>query len=322
MRSANAITLALVAALGVATKVLAQVPFSLDTSYRTELISKNVNSIALLASGKIFASGQMKYSGDANYRGSSRFNLDGSRDLAFPSFPQTTGGGRLVPWSNKLYVYVGPVRRLDGNGLLDPSFILPNADPYMSYSGSGSDYHVYPDGRVLVDGSITLIDTIRGHVGSYDLVWLSNTGYYDTTRTPRRCEPGRAMFKMQELPNGQFICSSNCTQYEGRAVDWIFRFNADGTPDTTFRTGVNAGGAYTFLPTSGGRVYAGGSFRRSSAPLDTLRLVRFFVDGSLDPNFSNPQFNDGGLNGPFASTVITSVQAWGPGALMVTGQFQ
>ena len=321
MRSATIVTLTLVAALAAATKGVAQAPYALDTTYRTEFVSENVNSIALLASGKILASGRIRYASDpwATYRGSTRMNTDGSRDLVFTAF---TGGGRIVPWSNKFYVSAGAVRRLDGNGVVDPSFIQPNTDPYMNYSGSGSDYHVYPDGRVLVDGSITLIDTIRGHVGSYDLVWLSNTGYYDTTRTPRRCEPGRAMFRMMELTNGQFICSSNCTQYEGKAVDWIFRFNADGTPDTTFRTGVNGGGAYTFLPLSDGRVYAGGSFRRSSAPQDTLRLVRFTQSGSLDSTFAIPAFSDGTLNGPFVGPLVTSLTALTADRFIATGNFR
>ena len=220
MRNHTIIASTIVAGLGAATMGRAQAPYTLDTTYRTEFVSENVNSIALLASGKILASGRIRYASDpwAVFRGSTRLNTNGSRDLAFPGFPLSTGGERITPWNTKYYVKSGGVRRLDANGLTDPSFIEPNIglDAYMQYSSyGGADYHVYPNGSLLVNGDFILSDTIRGHVGSYDLVGFSNTGYYDTTRTPRRCEPGRAMFGMKELPNGQFICSSTCTQYEG-----------------------------------------------------------------------------------------------------------
>src|SRR5690606_37784516 len=105
--------------------------------------------------------------------------------------------------------------------------------------------------------------------------------------------------------------------------DWIFRVHADGTPDTTFRTGVYIGGARAYLPLPDGRVYVGGNFRRTEAPADTLRLVRFMPDGSLDPAFSIPQFTMGGqgITAPFGA-YVHRILPWKDGYLLVAGEFR
>jgi hypothetical protein len=48
-----------------------------------------------------------------------------------------------------------------------------NDGPYFA-SLQGGDYHVFPDGRVLMSGSHQLSDTIRGFVG-YEPIWFTNT---------------------------------------------------------------------------------------------------------------------------------------------------
>jgi hypothetical protein len=137
---------------------------------------------------------------------------------------------------------------------LDPTFIDMNSGPYFD-GAAGGDYHVYPDGRILMSGTHWLSDTIRGFTGYYDLIWFSNTGYLDTTKIHRRGVGALNHFK--ELPNGQLIGAGNISQWEGKQVDWIFRMNADGTPDTTFRTGAYVGGGLDFMGLPDGRVYVG-----------------------------------------------------------------
>lgn len=307
-----------VATLLAATTACAQWTFTLDQGFRTQIQEKNVNSIALMDDGGILLSGRIRFPGDVSDRGSAKLLSTGQRDLSFPGFPQTTGAGKLVPWSGKFYVVNSTIRRLDGSGLIDPSFIMMNSGPYFSSHISG-DYHVYPDGRILMSGKHLLSDSIRGFEGHYNMIWFSNEGYLDTTRTHRM--GNGTVNRLHELPNGQFICSSTCTEFEGQPVDWIFRTHADGAPDTTFRTGVYIGSAFSFLPLPDGRVYVGGNYRRTVAPEDTLRLVRFMPDGSLDPTFSVPHFNDGLLDWPFGASV-TNIQPWGSGMILVTGQFR
>ncbi len=315
-------TLTTLASLVVASTAWSQVLFSLDTTFRTNIVDENVNAIHLLEDGNIFLSGRIRFPGDISVRGSARLLPTGEQDPDFPQFPYTTGAGKVVTWiEGKFYVGTTTVRRMLPDGLIDPSFIAPHTSPYFQAGGGGgSDFHVFPDGRVLLSGaSHTLSDTARGFVGNYDLIWFSNAGYLDTTRTHRN--GSGAVYNFAELADGRFICNGTGSTFEGLPVDRIFRVHADGAPDTTFNTGVFIGTAYVYMPLSDGRVYVGGNFQTTQAPGDTLRLARFMPDGSLDPTFNIPHFDDGTLNW-FYGAGVTSLRPWSNGQLLATGQFQ
>jgi hypothetical protein len=303
-----------------AATVAAQQPFALDTTFRTTIVDQNVNAVHLLEDGKIFLSGRIRFPGEFSVRSVARLLPDGAQDLSFPS--ATGGGGKIVPWVDGKF-YVGnswlPRRRLS-DGLNDPTFIPLYQSPYFYSGNNGGDYHVFPDGRVLISGaSHILSDTARGFVGNYDLIWFSNEGYLDTTRTHRN--GNGAVYRFAELADGKFICNGTGSTFEGVPVDRIFRVHADGAPDTTFNTGVFIGTANAYLPLPDGRVYVGGNFQTTQAPGDTLRLARFMPDGTLDATFDIPQFLAGqGLTTPFGA-FVHGVRPWTNGRLIVTGQF-
>lgn len=303
----------------------AQWQFELDTTFHTEIIRLHVADVRPIGDTCVFLSGSMRFPGDMFDRGSVRLLQDGLRDTSFPTFPQTTGGDKIVAWNDRFYVGTGLVRRMTPEGLIDPTFVSLNSGPYFA-SLQGGGYHVFPDGRVLLSGSHVLSDSIRGFEGLYDLIWFTNTGYLDTTRIHRK--GNGVVFRFAEMPDGKFICASTCTEFEGEPVDWFFRVHADGTTDTTFHTGVFWGDAYDYLPLNDGRCYVGGSYRRTQAPNDTIRLARFMPDGSIDLAFSIPLFALNGLpnNGLGVSPTgfgpqVWSSTPWGGGRLIVTGYF-
>jgi uncharacterized delta-60 repeat protein len=307
---------ALCAAFLTGTTMLAQWTFRLDTTFRTQILDQNVNSLILLGDGKILVSGRVRFQGDMSVRGSARLNSDGARDVTFNDF---NGQGRLTPWNDKFYVAIGAtVRRLQGDGYLDPSFIGMNTGLYFT-SSSGGDYHVFPDGRVLLSGSHTLSDSIRGFEGQYNLIWFSNTGYLDTTRTHRRANG--TIWEFKELPDGKFICTCSCTQYEGQPVSRLFRIHADGSLDTTFNAEVSWGNIFAYHPLPDGRVYVGGRYKRAAAPNDTLYLARFLPDGSLDATFNHLNTLST-LPGITGAPKVLRLYDWLDGRLFVTGVYQ
>jgi uncharacterized delta-60 repeat protein len=299
-----------------ATEAVPQWSFSLDTAFRTTIIDQNVNALRVLQDGRIFLSGRIRFPGSINQTGSVRLLPDGARDLTFPGWPQSTGGGKLFPWNDGFYVSNGLIWRMTSVGLIDPTFL--NEDD-LYYFIQSADYHVFPDGRVLMSGQHLLSDTAHGFTGVYGLVWLTNTGGLDTTRTHRSANG--VIWDFAELPDGRFICSCSCTQYEGQPVDRIFRVHADGSLDTSFNSGVNWGNIYAYHPLPDGRVYVGGRYKRAASPNDTLYLARFMPDGSLDATFNNSTHlaTDPGITG---GTKVTRIVPWMDDKLFVMGVLQ
>ncbi|MBV6406167.1 MAG: hypothetical protein GFGODING_02952 [Flavobacteriales bacterium] len=272
--------------LGLATLVAkpgnAQQPFDLDTTFRTTIQLSNVNYMLPLDDGSILVSGQVQFPGDQGPRLGARILHDGSLDTAYPL--QTYSGGKLVAWNGRVYRgWVNTVRRTWLDGSLDNDFISPDLSPYFT-TGQGGDYHVYPDGRLLFSGLHILNDTIRGYVGTHELVWLSNQGYLDTTAHHRTANG--PIYEIEQQPDGKFLCSGFITEYEGQPCEHIFRIHPDGERDTTFQTDLTWGEANAFTTLPDGRILVSGYLKRTGLP-DTLQMLRLMADGSLDPTFNN-----------------------------------
>jgi uncharacterized delta-60 repeat protein len=264
-----------------------QSPFDLDTTFRAALDTWYVSSIAPLADGRVFVSGMINLPGELPgvFRGAAVLLPNGEHDPSFPNFPQTAGGGKVVAWNDQFYVETTQtVRRLNSDCLIDPGFIQMNSGPYFS-SLQGGDYHVYPDGRILMSGVHGLSDTVRGFTGLHCLIWFSNQGYLDTTQTHRKCDGAIYHFKQQ--PDGKFLCTIAGSEYDGHPVGNVIRVHPNGDLDTTFHPYVTWGEVNTFTPLPDGRILASGVLKTHAASTDTLQVVRMFPDGSQDPTFSH-----------------------------------
>ena len=289
--------------------------FRLDTTFRTEIMYEYVNSIAVESDGVIL-SGVMRFPAEMSDRLLTKLNEEGDR---IPSFPFAYGGGKLTRWNDRFYVGVGQtLRRVWPTGVVDGQFNEPNLSPYFTAS-QGGDYHVYEDGRVLVTGSHMLSDSIRGFVGSYQLIWFSNQGYLDTTRIHRQANG--LLWRFTALPDGKFLCSCNCSVYDGQPVGRIFRIHEDGSLDTTFQTDVNSGSVAAYYPLADGRVLVGGNFRRAAEPDQILQFVRFMPDGSLDPSFNNFMYF-GVADGLNSIPKVTNIVYWQDDMYFVMGVFR
>jgi uncharacterized delta-60 repeat protein len=298
--------------------VAAQQPFALDPTFRAQFNDWYVSSILPVEDGKLIVSGQTGYPGAPpfTFHGVNRLDPDGSFDLTFN--PSNLGRGKMVRFGDAFYVASNTIiRRLLLNGLIDPTWSSMNSSPYFS-SLQGGDYHVYPDGSLLVSGahSVNLPDS--GWSGLHNLIWFTNTGRLDTTRAPRK--GNGVIYRIKELPDGKFMCTGPMTEFEGHPTSYIFRVHADGMLDTTFYTGVSWGQAFAYLPLADGRCYVGGLFRTPDSGFNK-RLVRFLADGSLDPTFNNEvHFDQGILSG--LDGIVSTINFLSNGHLLVTGSFQ
>ena len=191
--------------------------------------------------------------------------------------------------------------------------------PYFT-AIQGGDYHVFDDGRVLITGSHNLSDSIRGFMGSYKLIWFSNEGYLDTTRIHRQANG--AMWRFTALPDGKFLCSCNCTVYDGQPVGRVFRIHEDGALDTSFLANISFGHAWAYHAMQDGRAYVAGRFTRTQDPEDTLYIARFNEDGSLDETFIPLHLGPGEPPTLTSGVGITFIYPWHDGSLIIGGQFR
>lgn len=271
----------------------AQAPLSLDTGFRADIPSQNVYSILPLPDGKVIISGRLDFPGLPTMRSGARLLPNGERDLTFNQgfLPM---GGKLVQWGDRFYCANGPggIRRFNMDGTLDNAFNFVDQWQQISALNPG-DYHVYPDGRVLLGGYYDIIDPAHGYyqgVG-YNLAWITNEGRLDTTRTHRT--GNGTVWKIKEYPagtagglGGRFLIHHWGTTYEGQPVSKVFRIHADGSLDESFNAPIPWGYVYDMLPLPDGLAYIAGEFHLENGT-DRVQLVRLLPDGSLDPSFNN-----------------------------------
>lgn len=297
---------------------MAQQPFDIDISFRTQIDPWFVSSVLPQSDGRLLVSGWMEFPGLENPQLLARLEPNGNRDASFPL--DQVGQGKLTAWEDRVYVgRTQIVSRILLNGQLDPSWAEMNTTPYF-LSLQGGDYHVYPDGRILMSGVHQVNYPDSNWVGFYNLIWFSSEGYLDTTRAPRMGDG--VIYRFKELPDGKFICTGPMSQFEGHPTSAIFRVHADGRLDTTFYTGVNWGQAFAYHPMADGKCVVGGLFRIAGNP-DTLNLVRFMPDGSLDLTFNNGhRFNAPPPLSAAYGGVVAAITPLDAGRLVVTGTFR
>lgn len=231
----------------------------------------------------------------------------------------------MVPYDEERF-YVGTplggIRRYWMDGTWDSVYPIP--DPKTG-DGQALDYHVFPDGRMLIVGNFSLHDTLRGFTAmDYGLVWLNNDGSLDTTRIHRRINLFGAIWRIQELPDGKFICGGGGGLFEGDSIsDFLFRIHADGSLDTTFHAPwIDYGYVSKIHPVSDGKILVSGVFHIAGDP-DTLGLVRLLHNGSLDPTFQNHL----DLRCTYAPGFVTSqgfvsdILPFGASTMVITGTF-
>jgi hypothetical protein len=314
----------LVVAMLAATNNAAQQSFELDASFQTTIDQDYVSSVVPLSNGDVLVSGMLVFEGGNPFipRGGARLGPSGMLSSGFNQYPPIDG--RIVLWNDIFYAGGGTVRRLLSNGFQDPSFISMNLGPYFS-SFQGGDYHVFPDGRVLMSGSHQLEDTIRGFDGWYSMIWFSNEGYLDTTRIHRQSNGN--MFEFEAFPEGsvpevegKFLCSTQGNQYEGQTVGKVFRIHPDGSLDTAYQSPLsNFGWVQVIHPYPDGSALLGGAMKVVGST-DTLSLLKLLPDGSLDTEFEFPEMRINTFFDLFP--LVNDLHLLDDGRMIIVGDFE
>lgn len=311
------------AVLAAAHNGAAQAPLSIDLGFQANIPSQNVYSILPLPEGKVIISGHLNLPGLQYERSGARLLSNGQLD---PSFSTTLPmGAKLTAFGDKYYSGNGGiVRRFHMHGAIDNTFNMVGAWPQFM-AGQGGDYHVFPDGRVLMGGYHSLNIPSQGILGDYNLIWFTSAGQVDTTRVHRT--GNGTTWRLKQYPEGtanglggKFLVYHFGSIYEGQPVSKVIRIHADGSLDPSFVAPVIGGwiGFIDALPD--GRAYLGGMFQLQGQA-GTSQLVRLLPDGSLDPTFNNNLDFYKAPETVGATALVSSVLPVGDGLLAITGAF-
>ncbi len=266
---------------------------------------------------------------NGNVEAFQRLNPDGTPDPTFQPCADCVGSLILEQPDQKLIVagsfYTEPfgLRRLLANGQVDSTFEI-GTGLTTTYGGTIEHAQLLPDGRIVVTGTFTHIDTLPrngiarlNHDGSPDASFDAG----DLASYP----PGvlavqpdgnvlvaiySDIFRLLEsggidpsfsytAPNSAGV-QAIAVQPDGKMLvghgEGFVRLNPDGTPDSSFDPGLDEGrGVTQILLQPDGRILINGDFS-SIHGTPGIGPVRLQSDGALDQSFDF-------RNGPFNSLV-------------------
>lgn len=262
-------------------------------------------SLALQPDGKVLIGGDFtSYNGISRNR-IARLDSEGSLDTTFnpgtganawvSSLARQPDGKVLIGglFSNYNGTFRNQIARLHADGSLDTTF-----NPGTGVNGLSS-LTLQPDGKVLIGGQFTSYNGIA----SNRITRLHADGSLDISYNPAAVIGANgAVWRMSVLPDQKILIAGNFTRYNGITQNGITRLQANGSLDTSFRTGTGANNAVLWMEVQpDGKVLIAGSFTSYNG---TARngIARLNADGSLDSSF-NPGTGTG-ANGTIVFFVL------------------
>jgi uncharacterized delta-60 repeat protein/gliding motility-associated-like protein len=264
-----------------------------------------VRSIFIQTDGKVLIGG-----GFTSYNGTpisriARINTDGSLDATFNpgiganDFASTIAiqpDGKIMiggAFTNYNGTAINRIARVNVDGSLDATF-----NPGAGANGNVRALYLQPDGKILIVGDFT---SYNGTARNY-ITRLNSDGSLDVT-----FNPGTGAISLIESlalqPDGKILIGGGFQSYNGTAINYIARLNADGSLDATFNpgTGANSNVRSLYLQLDG-KILIGGGFSLFNGTAQT-RITRLNANGTVDATF-NPDTGANGTAGEVRSLVL------------------
>lgn len=277
-------------------------------------------SLLVQPDGKVVVTGQHRTDKDSIIR---RFAAEGSSDGTFNNStiqikadqwesdinsvkPQSDGSilglGTATLSRGYGYIYKGLVYKFTANGDLDSHFGLGGyqflSPPEDEYWLSIYDFAVLPSGKILVLGSGGTNDQ---SVASSVMLWRLNSngtldGSFGTNGFTITTDSSASLYPRAMILSSDEKITVPLGRYGGAEEQWIYRYTAGGTLDSSFTDSQNfAGGKKPTIGNGTGTVEYAASAENGKmlvAGSTTINsqthsyLARFLADGTLDTSFS------------------------------------
>lgn len=185
-------------------------------------------------------------------------------------------------------VYRQRIARLNDDGTLDSSFLLPSST--IGADNSVRAIAIQSDGRVLVGGKFTNMNSqvVNGiarlnYDGTLDSLFNVGSG---------ADSPIYALAQTFVNGNAAILVGGSFAHLDGQPANCIGRLTGTGSPDPSFNTGSGANGTiYALAVQADGRVIIGGDFTAVNG-VSVGHIARLNLDGSVDLTFTNGTAND------------------------------
>ena len=257
---------------------------TVDPTFTAPAIDGAISVAAAQTDGKVVIGGSFTAIAGQPRSGLARLNGDGTLDAAFipgPSYASTNSLG--VQADGKILAggfFTGFLHRLNPDGSRDASF-------HPAPSGNLTAFALQSDGKIIVSGTFT---TIAGQPRNR-LARLNPDGALDPAFNVGAGLNGTAN-AIRVQPDGRVLLGGGFTTYDGATANFIVRLASDGGPDPTWSPGAGAGSTINGLELKAdGRILVAGFFSSYNGTARSF-CTQLNADGSLDPAFAPPAFNN------------------------------
>lgn len=212
---------------------------------------------------------------------------------------------RLVIFT--ILVLTASTKLFAAGGDLDTTF---NAGVSAGFGSGSFAVAVQTDGRVLVGGSFM----VAGGLSRPNLARFNADGTVDQSFNVGT-GANEVVRAIAVQTDGKILIGGDFYQYDGAAVNYLARLNADGSLDTSFNMGGAgpAGQVYAIALQTDGKIFIGGGFGSYNGTTAN-NFARLNTNGSLDTAF-NTNLGTGFNSYPLAVAVESS------GKILVGGSF-
>jgi len=211
----------------------------------------------------------------------------------------------------------GGIVRYTSDGVFDPTFGVGNG--VAGGNASVKCLARQPDGKILIGGDFT---TVNG-AASVNLARLNADGSLDSSFNAGT-GPDNPVYALLVQPDGKFLIGGTFTHVNGAAHEYLARFNADGSLDSTF-TGPDFGGTSgwdveSLALQSDGKILAGGDFFFPGATFKAS-ICRLNSNGSLDATFNGVVQGAHFVGSPSSVGTVNDIAPLPDGTLLIVGDF-
>lgn len=335
----------------------------IDTGFtRTMTGTTSVNGFTKTKDGKLIIYGRFTVYDGHTRTGMTKVSSNGARDTTFVpqstySFDVSLDGSvrRVLEYADGRLVWLGQFTGFNGgnrNGIVrtnsaggtnDATFITGNAATNSAYGHTtgtvGGLSYRYPlcgvltkSGEKLVVGGGFTSWNLTGQASSQNNIYryimrFNNNGTADSTWTWPQVLNGQVS-DMVEQADGKIVAIGTFTTYGTTAVNYIIRYNTDGSQDTSFQsgTGFNAAPTRIFINSADDTMYVIGTFTTYNGTT-AVRLVKLAANGTIDTSFAGyttglnvtPNFAQIDPDGGIWVSSLTRSMTWNGGALSQSG---